>query len=158
MQRMADVNLEEINLDTHKEDMCSEEKDTKEEDIRSKDSNNKNSSKEDTSNKDITNKAVIADIQNKVKEFKAANAMKENTIKVLTREKENLQHENVKFHNIVEVMKDRVECQVCLILPKQGPVPMLVCGDFWVRRCISMPTRIPGPVSLIFNVAFTVSS
>ena len=58
-----------------------------------------------------------------------------NEIEHLQSERKRLKRENLGWEKIVEEMKDRVECQVCLILPKDGPVPMCPNGHFICTGC-----------------------
>ena len=43
--------------------------------------------------------------------------------------------ENLKLKTLVDEMRSRVECQVCLVLPRQGPVPMCPNGHFICTSC-----------------------
>ena len=45
------------------------------------------------------------------------------------------QAETLKLKTLVDEMKGRVECQVCLALPRQGPVPMCPNGHFICSPC-----------------------
>ena len=43
--------------------------------------------------------------------------------------------ENLKLNKFVEELRSRVECQVCFVPPRQGPVPMCPNGHFICTNC-----------------------
>ena len=82
------------------------------------------------------------ELEARVKELEAANTLKDKTIakknKLLKdkgKDMEILRSENVNWNTLVNEMKGRVECQVCFLLPKQGPVPMCPNGHFICSDC-----------------------
>ena len=77
----------------------------------------------------------MIDLRTRVKELEAANKLKDRLLKDKEGDFEVIEAENVKWNKIVEEMRGRVECQVCLILPKQGPVPMCPNGHFICTAC-----------------------
>ena len=70
----------------------------------------------------------MADLQTQVKELEATNTLKDKLLEIL-------QKENLKLNNIVNEMRNIIECQVCFFLPKQGPVRMCPNGHFICTKC-----------------------
>ena len=99
--------------------------------------------------KDISSETVLADLQARMKQLEDFNALKDNTIaeknqlleeqsKKLESELRNntkLKNENNWLNKTLEEMRERVECQVCLLLPQSGPVPMCPNGHFICTSC-----------------------
>ena len=56
-------------------------------------------------------------------------------------EKQVLQKELNNFKNVVETMKGKVECPVCMEIPKRGPVPMCCNGHFICSPCLDKRKR-----------------
>jgi hypothetical protein len=46
-----------------------------------------------------------------------------------------LEQENGRFRNVLEKMKSKVECPVCLVVPRAGPVPQCPNGHFICSPC-----------------------
>ena len=47
-----------------------------------------------------------------------------------------LQHDLDKYKQVVEKMKEKVECPVCMEMPRKGPVPMCTNGHFICTPCL----------------------
>ena len=98
---------------------------------------------------DISSETVLADLQARIKQLEDSNNIKDNTIaeqndlledksKKLEAEllaNTKLKSENNKWTKTIEEMRERVECQVCLLLPKDGPVPMCPNDHFICSIC-----------------------
>ena len=77
----------------------------------------------------------MMDLEIRVKELEAANTTKDKTIADMSKLFKDKERNLETLHKIVDEMRGRVECQVCLILPKQGPVRMCPNGHCICTVC-----------------------
>ena len=61
-------------------------------------------------------------------------------VRTTTAMKDHVEAELTKHKAILEDMKDRVECPVCLVVPREGPVPMCPRGHF---LCTGHSSTVP---------------
>ena len=79
-------------------------------------------------------------LQRRVAELEQENGQFKNVQKEIDQYK-NVQKENDQYKNVFEQMKSKVECPVCLVLPRAGPVPQCPRGHFLCSGCKAVRER-----------------